>query len=382
MRALTAVAALLLCTSGECQDAAFVSTAALPQASGNASAVALANGDALVFGSAPTAQRYDHASGGTVIDGPLLQSHVYTSAQLLPSGDVLLASGTFDPSDGDAELYDPAAHASHPTGSMATGRWNAAVARLADGRVFFAGGTVDDSGTPTGSIEVYDPSTGRFVSGGHLVQPRVYATATALPDGSVLVAGGLSNVADLCPRSNGVAQCSAERCDPTHAVCVATGTMTQARWSSVATALADGRVLISGGWTMLSSSQRWADGFDVYDPTSGTFTAAGMGTGQQRLAHTATLLPDGDVLLAGGVGLYSNVLTTSALIHPSDMTVRPGPDLAITHDSHGAVVLADGCVLVAGGETFDAQMQQRTPTTDAELFVQDVLFSDGFDGSG
>jgi hypothetical protein len=87
------------------------------------------------------------------------------------------------------------------------------------------------------------------------------------------------------------------------------------------------------------------------------------------------------VLLAGGVGLYSNVLATSALVDPITMAVAHGPNLALTHDSHAAVLLADGRVLVAGGETYDARAQQRTATTDAELFVRDVVFSNGFDGN-
>lgn len=382
MRAFAAGLALLLCTAGECQDTAFISTQGLPQASGNASAIALPNGDALVFGSAPVAQRFDHASNSMLVDGALLQSHVYTSAQALASGEVLLASGTFDPTDASAELYDPATRSSHATGSMSTGRWNAAVSPLTDGRVLFAGGTIDYSGTPTDSIELYDRGTGRFSAAGHMARPRAYATATQLPDGTVLVAGGLSNLADVCPHSNGIQQCSAEVCDPARGVCTPTGDMSEARWSSVATALADGRVLISGGWTEQLSSQRWADGFQIYDPVNGTFSAAGAGTGQQRLAHTATRLPNGGVLLAGGVGLYSNVLATSAVFDPVALTVRPGPNLVASHDSHAAVLLADGRVLVAGGETYDAQAQERTATADAELFVHDGVFSDGFDGSG
>lgn len=382
MRAPAASLLLLLCTATDAQDAAFIPTAGLPQASGNASAIALPDGSALVFGSAPSAQRFDPASGSIVVDGSLMTSHVYVSAQPLPTGKVLLASGTFDPSDGSAEVYDPVAHASHATGAMTTGRWNAAVATLADGRVWFAGGTTNDEGTPTDSVEIYDPAAGRFTAAGHLLRPRAYATATALPDGTVLVAGGLSNTSDACPRSNGVQQCSAERCNPLTGVCSMTGDMGEARWSSVATALKDGRVLISGGWTVQLSSQRWADGFEIYDPTTGSFIAAAVGTGQQRLAHTATLLPNGEVLLAGGVGMYSNVLATSALFDPVTLQVYSGPNLSIAHDSHAAVLLGNGKVLVAGGETYDPQAQQRAETNDAELFVRDVVFSAGFEAGG
>lgn len=363
------------------QDA-FLPTGNLPSPTGNASAIALPNGDALVFGSTDTAQRYDHTTGALRTDGPLIQSHVYSQAVLLRTGKVLLATGTFTMSDGSTELYDPSTHASTATGSMVVGRWNPAMAVLPDGRVFIAGGIIDYNGTPTGGVEIYDPGIGQFAAAGHLTIPRAYATATALPDGTVLVAGGLSNTANACPHSNGVQQCSAERCDPVHGTCAATGSMGEARWSSVATALADGRVMVSGGWTMQLSSQRWADGFELYDPTTGLFTGACVGTGQYRLAHTATLLPDGEVLLAGGVGLFSNVLTTSALVDPVALQVHAGPTLAIAHDSHAAVLLTDGSVFVAGGETYDAVSQQRETTADTERFVRDAVFSSGFEGGG
>jgi Galactose oxidase, central domain len=82
---------------------------------------------------------------------------------------------------------------------------------------------------------------------------------------------------------------------------IATGSMTVARFFHTATVLADGRVLIAGGqrldpppadFTNLSSAE-------IYDPGTGTFTATGSMT-RTRSRHTATLLPNGQVLIAGG----------------------------------------------------------------------------------
>src|SRR5687768_16701906 len=75
----------------------------------------------------------------------------------------------------------------------------------------------------------------------------------------------------------------------------ATGDMTSRRHLHTATLLADGRVLIAGGNSLLS--QRTQSSAELYDPRSGTFTLTGnMAT--PRVVHTATLLPDGRVLIA------------------------------------------------------------------------------------
>src|SRR6516162_337863 len=86
----------------------------------------------------------------------------------------------------------------------------------------------------------------------------------------------------------------------------ATGSMTMARFGHTATLLVDGRVLIAGGCVKdqfgdPTFCKAATDSAELYDPITRTFTATGNMT-TPRWSHTATLLPDGRVLIAAGHG--------------------------------------------------------------------------------
>jgi hypothetical protein len=111
-----------------------------------------------------------------------------------------------------------------------------------------------------------------------------------------------------------------------------------------ATLLRDGTVLIAGGGVenLVSTA-----GAELYDPRRGTFVEVGP-MHEPRAAHTATLLSDGRVLMAGG-GEGTASLRSTEIYDPATRRFDEGPPMSTPRSKHGAVLLADGSVLVVGG---------------------------------
>jgi hypothetical protein len=126
---------------------------------------------------------------------------------------------------------------------------------------------------------------------------------------------------------------------PASGTWTATGSMGTARYEHTATLLPNGKVLVAGGLNGLSSAE-------LYDPASGTWTATGsMGTA--RYEHTATLLPNGKVLVAGGYN--GPALSSAELYDPASGTWTATGSMGTARGEHTATLLPSGKVLVAGG---------------------------------
>src|SRR5262249_23734757 len=111
------------------------------------------------------------------------------------------------------------------------------------------------------------------------------------------------------------------------------------------TLLASGEVLISGGRDVTRPGSPVLSTAELFDPRTDTFTSVGDMT-MTRSEHTATLLPDGRVLIAGGEpGL---ALSTAELYDPSSRTFTRTGDLVAPAAWHTASLLDNGKVLIAG----------------------------------
>ncbi|WP_309894564.1 kelch repeat-containing protein [Archangium sp.] len=279
------------------------------------------------------AELYDPATGTWSPQASTSERGNHT-ANLLEDGRVLLAggntiSGTYL---NTSVLFDPNTKTWSTTGFLAETRSEHAAVRLPNGRVVVVSGT-----TGSAKTEEYNPTTGTWSSSGSLTTGVGSARAALLLDtGNVLVTGGNFGPGTLS---------SAELYGPVELGWELTGSLSD-RAEYTLTLLPDGRAVAIGG-RVGSFGYTALPVVEAYNPDTGTWRGL-MPLPEGRFGHSATLLADGRILVAGG-SLGSGTVATARLYDPSSNSWSTTGSLNQARASHSATLLKDGRVLIAGG---------------------------------
>jgi hypothetical protein len=210
---------------------------------------------------------------------------------------------------------------------------------LAIGKILFTGGYGYDVCITT---EFYYPSTGKWTEGTYMKDCRWYHTSSVLKNGKVLVAGGYvaepehgKNVKDTVDGT--------ELFDPATGGWTSTGNLNQQRYSHTASVLPNGKVLVVGGLDM-----DFLNSAELYNPSTGNWSITDS-MHWKRIWHTATTLGNGKVLVTGGSNDVESILKTVELYDPSTEKWKNVNSMTYSRCGHTATVLTNGKVLVVGG---------------------------------
>lgn len=352
--------------------------------------------------------------------GALATPRTQHTATLLLDGRVLVAGGrsqTATETLSSTELFDPAKNSWRPGPPMNVARAGHTATPLLDGRVLVVGGTAPAADGSSrfeslASAEVFDPKKNEWVTVGPLTDARNGHTATRLQDGSVLVIGGARPVHQHLA--------TVERFDPQTNTFSSRRPLSRARWLHDAVLLKDGSVVVLGGrsnqsvgdagapmpkpGTAIASVERfdtsggvWHEVPEMSEPRQRTAVVSagnrvivfggqtttmstnyvewwepgGDGWAQSKshlsvpiAGHTATVLPSGDVLVAGGEPPSAvDTARVQRWAHEKEKWCLAG-QLKTSRKAHTATLLKDGSVLFAGGASAgmtEASAERWTP---------------------
>jgi len=382
----------------------FYQTGTLHYARERHTATLLNNGMVLIAGGAgasgvATAELYNPATGYFALTGTLNAWREFASATLLNNGMVLIAGGDqifFDTNLASAELYNPTSGTFSYTGSMGTAREYHTATLLNNGMVLVAGG--ESATSFLASAELYDPAAGTFAATGSMNAVRESQTATLLNNGMMLITGGYDNSSNLAsaelyiPSTLAPPNLVSITVTPaTFALSpgqtqpfVATGTfsdtsteqLASVTWNSSDTTVAEVAndassptlgYAVALGTTTISATAGSVSGSATLAVRPPGFFVGIASLNTARSSHTATLLTNGTVLIAGGYN-SSGYLSSAEIYNPATMTFTPTGSLNTARTNHTATLLYNGMVLLAGGNNssgYLASAELYNPATGA-----------------
>jgi hypothetical protein len=353
----------------------FAQTSRMTSARSGHTATLLSNGQVLIAGGALYRQQqfgasvvlasvevYDPGAGTFRAAGTMTTARRMHTATLLPNDRVLIVGGYGEGGSAlaDAELFDPATGTYRATGSLITARAGHTVIPLASGTVLVIGGYGENAYPNVAPAELYDPDTGAFKAAGAYVGRGgcdFCAPAVLLHDGTVLFSG----------------QFPAQLYDPVSDSFSPSGAMSTEL--SAAATLMNGQVLFAGGEMMGRSATT-----ELYNPATHTFARTAEMT-SRRVWHTLSSLPDGTVLAAGGETdscsgnscFFAGSVASAELYSLSAGAFVPTGNMAFARSSHTATLLGDGRVLIAGGVSYGGIGIFQGSLATAELYTPDAL---------
>ncbi len=247
-------------------------------------------------------------------------------------------------------IYDESTEDFKTHAYMKIARFDHAAVTLPDGNVaVFCGHSIDPDQRFPPTCEVYDATTTSF-SITACTEGRSSLAAASLFNGDVLLVGGENATGQL--RSCVIYLPRLKRFKSSNAK------LTTARSEHTASMLPDGRVIVCGGW---GHERNALSDTEIYDPSTDSFSA-GPPMRTARVFHTAATLHDGRILVAGGSNSY--VLATTEIYSPLTNSFSRGPDMVVFRTGHFACTLSNGKVLIGGG-LFQSSTEVYDPETNS-----------------